>query len=77
MNENKESLKAMALIAAELHIQNLISIAKEQKLEVGCFYVSAVEIPKLVDHFLAYFEGGRFNPLGSFKFKTERKRRFF
>jgi hypothetical protein len=73
MNDNQETLKALSLIAAELHIQNLISIAKEKKLKVDHSYVSEVEIPKLVDHFLGYFAGERFNPYNSFEFIKKRK----
>jgi len=73
MNENKETLKALSLIAAELHIQNLISIAQQKKLKVDHSYVSEVEIPKLADHFLDFFAGGKFSPGLAFKFPTERK----
>jgi len=72
MTENKETLKALSLIAAELHIQNLISIAKQKKLKVDHSYVSEDEIPKLVDHFLAYLTGEKFSPGLNFKFPTKR-----
>jgi hypothetical protein len=73
MNENQETLKALSLIAAELHVQNLISIAKEKGLKVDHSYVSEIQLPNLVDHFLSYFAGGRFSPGSSFKFSTERR----
>jgi hypothetical protein len=73
MTENKETLKALSLIAAELHIQNLISIAQQKKLKVDHSYVSEEQIPKLADHFLTYFTGERFSPGSAFKFPTERK----
>jgi hypothetical protein len=73
MTEDKETLKALSLIAAELHIQNLISIAQQKKFKVDHSYVSEEQIPKLVDHFLTYFTGGRFSPGSVFKFPTERK----
>jgi len=72
MNENEETLKALALIAAELHIQNLISISKEKKFRIDYSYVSVEEIPKLVDQFMAYFAGGMFSENSKFKFPTER-----
>jgi hypothetical protein len=63
---NEPELKALALIAAELHIHNYISIAdKTKRLKLDFSYLSEENIPKLVDHFIGYFKGGRFSPGGS------------
>ena len=62
MNENEKTLKALSLIAAELHIQNHISIAVVRGFKPKHSIVSEILIPKLADHFRAYFDGGVFAP---------------
>jgi len=66
-------LKALSLIAAELHIQNIVSISKEEKLKVDFSLMSVKEIPKLVDHFIGYFKGEQFDPSKYIKPIPERK----
>ena len=58
MTDNEKTLKALSLIVAELHIQNLIALAAKNKRKIDYSYVSEIKIPKLADHFLSYFEGG-------------------
>lgn len=60
-------------MAAELHIKNLISIAKQKGLQVDHSYVSEVEIPKLVDHFIAYLSGDKFSPGSVFNFPSKKR----
>ena len=62
MNENESMLKAMSLIAAELHIQNLMTISINKKIQVDFSYVSEIAVPALADHFGDYFKGGKFSP---------------
>jgi len=62
MNEQEKTLKALSLIAAELHIQNHISIAVQKKFKIDHSFVSELLIPELADHFMAYFNGGVFSP---------------
>jgi len=60
--ENQETLKALSLIAAELHIQNHVIIAQANGLIPEYANMSEKLIPKLADHFQNYFKGGLFAP---------------
>ena len=62
MNENEQTLKALSLIAAELHIQNHISVAVIQGFKPTHSIVSEILIPSLADHFMRYFNGDVFSP---------------
>jgi hypothetical protein len=62
MNENENILKALSLIAAELYIQNEISIAIDEGYRPGYPYVSDKTVEKIASHFKNYFEGGGFSP---------------
>jgi len=62
MNENESILRALSLIAAELYIQNEISIAIDEGYNPGYPYVADKTIDKLASHFKNYFEGGGFFP---------------
>jgi len=62
MNENKSTLKALSLIAAELYIQNEISIAIDEGYNPGYPYVADEMIDRIASHFKNYFEGGDFFP---------------
>jgi len=73
MNENENILKALSLVAAELHIQNLVSISKEEKLKVDFSLLSVENIPKLAEHFFEYFKGEKFNPYEYVKPISKRK----
>ena len=64
---NEQTLKALSLIAAKLHIQNHISIAVIKGIKPDYSYISEIRIPELADHFRAYFEGGVFSPSSVFK----------
>ena len=59
---DEQTLKALSLIAAELHIQNHINIAVINGIKPDYSFVSEKRIPELADHFKAYFEGGMFSP---------------
>jgi len=73
LSKEDQILNALSLIAAELHIQNIVSISKEKKLKVDFSLMSIGDTPKLVDHFLEYFKGERFNPFEYVKQISERK----
>ena len=62
MTENEKTLKALSLIAAELHIQNHISVAVQKGFIVDYSYVSETQLEKLANHFRHYFNGGVFSP---------------
>jgi hypothetical protein len=62
MNEQEKTLKALSLTAAELHIQNHITLAAYNGLVPEFANVSEILIPKLADHFRDYFGGGTFSP---------------
>ena len=68
---DEQTLKALSLIAAELHIQNYISIAVVRNIPPDFSYVSERVIEGLADHFKSYFEGGRFSPGSAFKITVE------
>jgi len=68
MNENESILKALSLIAAELHIQNEISIAIDEGYSPGYPYVTDNTVGKLASHFKSYFEGGGLSPGAIAKF---------
>jgi hypothetical protein len=74
MNEHESTRKALALIAAELHIQNQISIAIDSGFNPGYPYASDETIKKLADHFQSFFEGGGFFPGSSIKLTPMRGR---
>jgi len=59
---NEQTLKALSLIAAELHIQNYINITVCNGLKPKFSIVSEKLIPELADHFKAYFDGEIFSP---------------
>ena len=59
---NESILKALSLIAAELHIQNHINIALINGIKPDYSFVSERKIPELAGHFKDYFEGGTFSP---------------
>jgi hypothetical protein len=65
MTENEKILKALALIAAELHIQNYNFLAARNGFETGFANISEILIPNMADHFRAYFDGEPFST-GSF-----------
>ena len=67
MTENEKTLKALSLIAAELHMQNLLTISIDKKMKVDFSYVSEIILPDLANHFMDYFEGGKFSPGSVFK----------
>ena len=71
---NEQTLKALSLIAAELHIQNYVSIAVVKKIPPDFSYVSEIVIENLANHFKSYFEGGLFSPGSVFKITAERRR---
>ena len=62
MDENEKTLKAMSLIAAELNIQNYVSISISNGIKPGFKEVSETYIYNLADHFRNYFDGGAFSP---------------
>jgi len=59
---NEEILKALSLIAAELHIQNHMNILAFQNIKPGLSMMSEIMIPELADHFKNYFKGEVFSP---------------
>jgi len=73
LSKEDQILRALLLIAAELHIQNIVNISKEEKLKVDFSLMSIEDTPKLVDHFLEYFKGERFNPFEYVKPIPKRK----
>jgi ABC-type long-subunit fatty acid transport system fused permease/ATPase subunit len=75
MNDNEQVLKALSLIAAELYIQNEISIAINSGYEPGYEYVKEKTKENLAAHFKAYFEGGGFFPGSITKFAPPPARR--
>jgi hypothetical protein len=62
VNDNESILKALSLIAAELYIQNEISIAIDEGYSPGYPYVADEKVGKIAHHFKNYFEGGGFSP---------------
>jgi len=68
----EETKKAMALIAAELHIQNQISIMAFQGMKPAFSMMSEKPIPKLAEHFKCYIEGDIFSPglISKFEMQT-------
>ena len=73
LGKEDQILKALSLIAAELHIQNIVSISKEEKLKVDFSLLSVEKTPELVEHFLEYFKGEQFNPFKKLKPIPKRK----
>lgn len=71
---NESTLKALSLIAAELHIQNHINIAVINGIKPDYSFVSEIKIPELADHFKSYFEGEAFSPGSVFGVTVERGR---
>ena len=71
MTENEKTLKALSLIAAELYMQNLMTISMNKGMKVDYSYVSEIKLPELANHFFAYFEGGNFSLSSVFKIKVE------
>ena len=69
---NEQTLKALSLIAAELHIQNHISVANNKGIRIDHSIVSETMTPKLADHFMAYFEGGSFSPNSAMQYNVGR-----
>ena len=59
---NESTLKALSLIAAELHLNNLMTITISQGIPVDYSCASEINIQNLADHFSAYFSGGSFSP---------------
>ena len=70
---NESTMKALSLIAAEMHIQNCISIAVTNKIQPDFSYVSEKVIGDLANHLKSYFEGGRFSPGSVVEIIVERK----
>ena len=62
MNENEKILKALAMITAELYIQNEIFLATISGLDAGYSYHKKEMMEKLADHYLSYFEGSAYFP---------------
>jgi hypothetical protein len=75
MNENESTLKALSMIAAELYIQNHISIAIDEGYEPGYPYVDDEITEKLASHFKNYFEGEGFFPGSVAKFTPVPRKR--
>jgi hypothetical protein len=71
MNERESTLKALALIAAELHMQNLITISIGKGITPDYSYVSEILISDLSEHFVSYCKGGIFSPGSVVKIKVE------
>jgi len=68
MTDNEKILRALSLIAAELYIQNEITIAIDEGFRPGYPYVKEETIDRLCNHFVNYFEGGGFFPGSVAKF---------
>jgi len=71
---NEQILKALSLIAAELYLQNEISIAIDEGYRPGYSYVDEGVVDKLACHFMRYFEGGGFSPGSVAKFIPIRRK---
>ena len=73
MNENEKTLKALALIAAELYVQNEISLAVLNEHIPGYPYHDEKTMEKITNHFYNYFEGGSYHPGSIAKFIPMKK----
>jgi hypothetical protein len=62
MTENEKILRGLSLIAAELHIQNYISVAAQEGAKVDRSFVSENLIEEIADYFKGYFGGEIFSP---------------
>jgi len=71
---NEKILKALSLIAAELYLQNEISIAIDEGYNPGYSYVKEDVIDRLSCHFMRYFDGGKFSPGSVAKLVPEGRR---
>jgi len=57
MNEQEKTLKALSLIAAELHIQNIMDVIKSGGIIPNYSLTDEKFLEKIADHFLACFNG--------------------
>ena len=56
---NEQTKKALALIAAELHLQNFIALNTSNSKIMMDSTISSQRIAGLANHFAAYFDGGK------------------